>query len=51
MTGVDSTAKGATIHEVGQFDKVGLMYYSDKSTANILSSASQIEEGALRQIH
>lgn len=46
MAGVDSTAKGETIHEVGQFDKVGDMYYSDNATANILSVASQIDEGA-----
>jgi hypothetical protein len=31
---------------VGQFDKVGVLYYSDKATANILSFASQIDEGA-----
>jgi hypothetical protein len=46
MTGIDSTAKGVTIHEVGQFDEVGVMYYSDKATANILSFASQIDAGA-----
>jgi hypothetical protein len=44
MTGVDFTAKGETIDEEGQFDEA--VYYSDKATANILSFASQIDEGA-----
>jgi hypothetical protein len=46
MTGVDSNAKGVKVIEQGQFEKVGIVYYSAQATANILSFASQIDEGA-----
>jgi Zinc knuckle len=46
MTGVDSNAKGVKVIEQGQFENVGIVYYSAQATANILSFASQIDEGA-----
>ena len=45
LNGVQSGAKGVRITQEGDFGEVGKVYYSDQSTANILSYAVMIDQG------
>jgi hypothetical protein len=46
MKGVQSAAQGVEITSEGTFQDCGRVYYSDKSSANILSFACQVDSGA-----
>ena len=46
LNGVQANAKGVRVSEEGSFNDVGTVYYSEKSTANILSFASMVDDGA-----
>ena len=46
MKGVQSDAAGVKIRQEGDFGDVGVVYVSDRSNANILSFASQVDNGA-----
>ena len=45
LNGVQSKAEGVKIALEGDFGDVGKVYYSDESTANILSCAMMVDEG------
>ena len=45
LNGVQSKADGVKITLEGDFDDVGKVYYSDESTANILSPAVMVDQG------
>ena len=45
LNGVQSKAEGVKITLEGDFGDVGKVYYSDESTANILSCAVMVDEG------
>ena len=46
MTGVEANTTGVIVNLEGTFSDVGQVYYSDKANANILSFATQIDNGA-----
>ena len=46
LNGVQANVKGVRVNEEGFFKDVGKVYYSANSTANILSFASMVDDGA-----
>ena len=46
LNGVQSNAKGVRIDQEGQFNEIRNVYYSENATANILSFAAMVDEGA-----
>ena len=46
LNGVQSNAKGVRVDQEGQFNEIGNVYYSENATANILSFAAMVDEGA-----
>ena len=46
MTGVDATSPGVKVDQEGIFHDVGHVYYSPFANANILSFATQVDNGA-----
>ena len=46
LNGVQSDAKGVRVNEEGLFNEFGNVYYCEKATANILSFAALVDEGA-----
>ena len=46
LNGVQSNAKGVRVDQEGQFNEINNAYYSEKATANILSFAAMVDEGA-----
>ena len=46
ITGVEANTTGVIVNLEGTFSDVGQVYYSDKANANILSFATQIDNGA-----
>lgn len=45
LNGVQSGVDGVKINQEGDFEDVGKVYYSNKSTANILSYAVMVDQG------
>ena len=46
VTAVESNTNGITVHQQGTFADVGHVYYSARANANMLSFATQVDNGA-----